>query len=111
MASTRKQPIRPKHIPERTCIACRQIRPKRELVRIVRTPGGKIEVDPTGKGAGRGAYLCRQPVCWQDGLVKKRLEHALRAQLTPEDREGLLGYANTLSSLKEAVDEPESTSR
>ena len=111
MASTTKQPVRQKHVPERTCIACRQIRPKRELVRIVRTPGGKIEVDPTGKRAGRGAYLCRQQVCWQDGLVKKRLEHALKTQLTPEDREGLLRYASTLSSEKEAVDESESPSR
>jgi len=111
MASTKKQPIRPKHIPERTCIACRHARPKRELVRIVRTPGGKIEVDPTGKRPGRGAYLCRQQTCWQDGMVKKRLEYALRGPLTTEDREGLLEYASTLSSGKEAVDDAESLSR
>lgn len=111
MTGIKKQPIRPKHIPERTCIACRHTRPKRELVRIVRTAGGKIEVDPTGKRAGRGAYLCRQQACWQDGLVKKRLEYALRAPLSTEDREGLLGYASTLSSGKEAVDGSESLSR
>ncbi len=56
---------RPKHVPQRTCVVCRSERGKRELVRIVRTPDGAVRVDPTGKVAGRGAYLCKARPCWQ----------------------------------------------
>src|ERR671916_796064 len=49
-----------RHIPERTCVACRSPRPKRELVRVVRAPDGTVTVDDTGKKSGRGAYLCRR---------------------------------------------------
>lgn len=86
-----------KHVPERTCIACRQKRPKWEMVRIVRTPEGNLEIDSRGKKAGRGAYLCKQQSCWEAGLMKKRLEHALKAEIGLEQRSGLLEYSKTLS--------------
>lgn len=86
-----------KHVPERTCIACRQKRPKWEMVRIVRTPEGNLEIDSRGKKAGRGAYLCKQQSCWEAGLTKKRLEHALKAEIGTEQRSGLLEYSKTLS--------------
>ena len=54
----------PRPLPERTCVACRVSRPKRHLVRLVRTAEGTVEVDKTGKRAGRGAYLCPAQVCW-----------------------------------------------
>jgi len=79
-----------KHIPQRTCVACRQVKPKRELIRLVHTFDGKVEVDLTGKQAGRGAYLCPLWDCWQKGLHKGRLERALRAKLSPENRTVLL---------------------
>jgi hypothetical protein len=81
---------RQRHIPVRTCVGCRQERPKRELVRIVRSPAGTIAVDPTGKAAGRGAYLCRAAECWAAALKRDALARALRAPLTAGDRDALL---------------------
>ena len=66
-----------RHIPQRTCVACRSERPKREMVRIVRAPDGAVSVDPTGKRSGRGAYLCLQPPCWQAALKRHALDKAL----------------------------------
>lgn len=86
----------PKRPPQRTCVACRSTSDKRELVRIVRTPTGAVEVDPTGKKAGRGAYLCRQVECWDTALRKDRLASALRTKLTAEDRQRLVDFAGTL---------------
>lgn len=76
---------RRKHVPLRSCIACRQQFPKRELVRIVRTPEGTIEIDPKGKRAGRGAYLCRQQQCWEQALQPRRLAQALHCPVSAED--------------------------
>lgn len=74
--------IRPKYKPQRTCIICREIKDKRDLIRVVRTPAGNLIVDPTGKANGRGAYLCRQGNCWEKGLQQKqRLAQALK--MTP----------------------------
>jgi len=64
-------------IPQRTCVACGRARPKRELVRAVRTPAGEIKVDLTGKVSGRGAYVCPEPECVERGLREGRLQHAL----------------------------------
>ena len=85
-----------KRVPERTCIACRQKKPKWEMVRIVRTPQGILEIDNRGKKAGRGAYLCRLQGCWEAGLTKKRLEHALKMEIGSEQRKGLMEYYRTL---------------
>lgn len=71
-------------------MACRQIRAKRELVRLVRTPGGDIEIDITGKKDGRGAYLCPARECWERALKGNQLEHTLRSSLTAEKREQLI---------------------
>ncbi len=90
-----------KHIPQRTCVACQQERPKRELVRIVRTPAGAVEVDPTGKKTGRGAYLCRAKACWELAFKKKALEHALKTPVSSEDRSTLLGFADRLAADQE----------
>jgi len=80
----------------RTCVECRQVRPKRELVRIVRTPEGDIQIDERGKVSGRGAYLCRARPCWEQAMAHGRLEHALKMKLTMEERERLLEYAAQL---------------
>ena len=84
-----------RHVPQRTCVACRRVAAKRELIRLVRTGSG-VEVDPDGKKAGRGTYLCRAQECWDAGLKGSRLEHALRATLIPENREQLIRYGNDL---------------
>jgi len=90
---------RPKHAPERTCIACRGKRPKWELVRVVRTPQGGLEIDPRGKKAGRGAYLCRRQECWEIGLKRRRLQHALKAEIVSEQHAELIAYGKALPRL------------
>ncbi len=70
-------------------MACRQVKAKQELVRVVRIPDGSVEVDIGGKQAGRGAYLCRARECWEIGLKGGRLEHFLRTTLTQDNRERL----------------------
>jgi uncharacterized protein len=95
MAKATKGP-RPKHVPLRTCIVCRQERGKRELVRIVRTPSASVQLDPTGKLAGRGAYLCRARTCWEQALQGQRLSAALKATVSADDMAALRAFAATL---------------
>ncbi len=97
---------RRKHIPQRTCVACRAVRPKRELVRIVHTPDGRVVVDERGKQNGRGAYLCAQRVCWDDALTRHRLDGALRTSLDEETVSRLRAYAQGLPERLEAIDVP-----
>jgi uncharacterized protein len=79
-----KKVKRIKHVPQRTCVGCRQVLAKRTLVRIVRTGEG-VKIDPTGKLAGRGAYLHNTRSCWESGL-KGALAHALKTNLTDQDK-------------------------
>ncbi len=76
--------MKKKHIPLRLCLGCQEMKPKKELVRVVRSPDGQIDVDPTGKKAGRGAYVCPSPECLELALKGKRLERALEAPITEE---------------------------
>ncbi|HEX8998177.1 MAG TPA: YlxR family protein [Ktedonobacterales bacterium] len=92
----RKPQPRQKHVPQRTCIACKQVRPKRELIRVVRTPEGHIELDPTSKKSGRGAYVCARRSCWDIALKRGRLEHEFETQLSAEDRAALEVYYASL---------------
>lgn len=69
-------------IPARTCVACHKMRPKRELVRVVRTPAGEVKVDVTGKVSGRGAYVCPDPNCVEVGLREGRIQHALEVVIS-----------------------------
>lgn len=78
-----------KHTPQRTCVACRQVKAKPELVRLVRTPDGDIEFDKTGKKNGRGAYVCPSSECWEKTLAGKQLERTLRLTLSEKKREEL----------------------
>ena len=92
-----------KHVPQRTCIVCREARPKRELVRIVRQPDGLVRVDESGKANGRGAYLCRRFQCWQQALAGKgshhavRLSAALKTVVSGHDVTELMEFAAALS--------------
>jgi predicted RNA-binding protein YlxR (DUF448 family) len=71
-------------------VACRTSRPKRDLVRIVRTPDGELKIDETGRVAGRGAYLCRDAGCWKTGLERGAIRRALGVPVPVEVREALL---------------------
>jgi predicted RNA-binding protein YlxR (DUF448 family) len=83
-----------KHVPQRTCVGCRTVLPKRTLVRLVRRPEG-VQIDPTGKLAGRGAYLHASRSCWEKGL-KGSLASALKVDLTPDDLPRLQQFMLTL---------------
>jgi len=83
-------------IPQRTCVACRQVRPKRELTRLVCVSSGAVEVDTSGRRQGRGAYLCRNLGCWEAGLRGNRLDYTLRTTITKENREWLMKYSKDL---------------
>jgi predicted RNA-binding protein YlxR (DUF448 family) len=84
--SKKKQPHRPKHVPQRTCFVCREKDDKRQLTRLVRTPEGSVVVDPTGKQNGRGAYLCDQSACWDKVLVNgSYLNQALKTTVSEAD--------------------------
>jgi len=89
-----KQQKRFKHIPQRTCVGCREVLSKRELIRIVRTPDGVLR-DPTGKLEGRGAYLHDKRSCWEQAL-KGSLAHALKTELTIKDRSQLNDFMSGL---------------
>jgi predicted RNA-binding protein YlxR (DUF448 family) len=91
-----KQGKRPKHVPMRTCISCRETKSKRELLRIVRTPDGHVHIDATGKKSGRGAYLCAKLSCWKNVLKSKRLEQEFEITISDEDRAMLNDYMATL---------------
>ncbi len=73
-----------KKIPMRMCIACREMKPKMEMTRVVKTAEGEIFADPTGKAAGRGAYVCANPACLQKVGVKKLLHKAFSANVSQE---------------------------
>jgi len=85
-----------KHIPERTCVGCRQVKAKRALIRVVRLADGSVEIDTSGRKRGRGAYLCPQEGCWQSAVSGGRLEYALKATLTREDKERLIAQGKDL---------------
>ncbi len=76
---------RRKHKPQRTCIACREVKEKHHLIRVVRTPEKKVIVDVVGKANGRGAYLCRQKRCWEK-VRKEQLAQALKIKLSSEEK-------------------------
>src|SRR5436190_22344884 len=92
-----------RHIPQRTCVACRSQRPKRDMVRVDRAPDGTVGVDTTGKKSGRGAYLCSQADCWQTALKRHALEKALKTELSLADREALAAFGATRATLEPAV--------
>ncbi|HXG40705.1 MAG TPA: YlxR family protein, partial [Candidatus Limnocylindrales bacterium] len=77
--------------PLRTCVVCRAVRPKRELVRIVRTSDGGVELDPTGRRAGRGAYVCPDRGCQAAPTLARALAHALERPIARERVEDLRG--------------------
>src|SRR5215207_1812142 len=100
--SKSKKPVqRVKHVPQRTCVGCREVLPKRKMIRLVRTTDG-VQVDPTGKLAGRGAYLHDRKECWERAL-KGALAHALKATLTMNDRTQLEEYMSSLPAEAEIV--------
>lgn len=75
---------RVRKVPLRICAGCQAKRPKKELVRIVRTPEDTVEIDFTGKRSGRGTYLCYDPGCLKKAVKGKRIEKNLHRAVLPE---------------------------
>jgi len=90
----KKTAKRVKHVPQRTCVGCRETLAKRSLIRVVRTDQG-VYVDPSGKAAGRGAYLHDRKSCWESAL-KGALGHALKTEITDQDRDHLHTFMASL---------------
>lgn len=88
--------MRPRHVPQRTCIACRDQAGKRSLIRIVRTPEGRVIVDPGGKANGRGAYLHASAACWEKALKRGTIARALKTTPDKDDVEALRAYGVAL---------------
>lgn len=80
----------PKTIPIRQCIGCREQKPKPELIRVVRSPQGDVDLDFRGKAPGRGAYLCRDALCLKKAVRSRALERALSVAIPQEVYEKLL---------------------
>ena len=79
----------PKRVPLRQCLGCREMKPKTELVRVVRSPEGAVSVDLRGKAPGRGAYVCPSADCLKKALRSKALGRSLGVEIPPEVYDGL----------------------
>ena len=73
--------MKTKKIPQRMCLGCQESRPKRELIRIVRSPEGEFSVDTTGKKPGRGAYICPKMECFNAARKSKGLERSFKSPI------------------------------
>ncbi|AGA69998.1 putative nucleic-acid-binding protein implicated in transcription termination [Desulfitobacterium dichloroeliminans LMG P-21439] len=76
--------MKTRKIPQRMCLGCQEMKPKKDLIRVVRTPEGTVELDPTGKRNGRGAYICLQVDCFRAAVKGKRFQKALELELSPQ---------------------------
>lgn len=85
-----------KHVPQRTCVICRRTLAKRELTRVVRTPEDGVQIDQTGKLAGRGAYLCGTPSCWEKASRSEALNKALKTSLNDDERQSIATFGANL---------------
>ena len=91
-----------RHVPIRTCAGCRGEHPKREMIRVVRTPDGHVVLDSTGKRAGRGVYVCPEPSCWQQALRGGSLARALKSEIPEADLAELRAFAQHIAEGKTA---------
>ena len=73
--------MKPKKIPMRMCLGCNEMKPKKELIRVVKSPKGEISLDFTGKKSGRGAYICRSVECFNKARKGRRLEKAFSCKI------------------------------
>lgn len=78
-----------KKIPQRLCVGCQEMKTKKELLRVVRTPDDEVILDLTGKKSGRGAYVCCNEQCLAKAFKEKRLERALKRAIEPQVYEQL----------------------
>ena len=94
-------PLKPKKIPMRMCVGCREMKPKKELLRAVRSPEGEVSLDTTGKKPGRGAYCCYNAERLRRALKQAQLDRQLEVKLSPEVNAQLTQTMNDLLSHQE----------
>ena len=82
--------MKEKKVPMRMCVGCREMKPKKELLRVVKSPEGAVSIDDTGRKPGRGAYLCRNAECLKRAMKQKQLERAFETPLNEEVLSSLL---------------------
>lgn len=92
-------PPKPKKIPMRMCVGCREMKPKKELLRVVKPQDGEISLDVTGRKAGRGAYVCKSEECLKRAIKQKQLERALDASMDERVTQELLAALRSAQSL------------
>lgn len=73
--------MKPRKVPMRMCVGCRDMKPKKELIRVVRSPEGAVHIDLTSKASGRGAYVCADFACLERAVKTKALERALQQKI------------------------------
>ena len=95
--------MKPKKIPMRMCVGCREMEPKKELLRVVRSPEGEISFDLTGRKPGRGAYVCHSSECLLRAIKQKQLERTFSAPISDEVRDALTAQIADIP--KETADE------
>lgn len=88
--------VKNRKIPQRMCVGCKTMKNKKELIRIVRTPEGSVDLDITGKKSGRGAYICTKPECLDLAIKGKRLQKALEHEISDEVLNLIKGQLNSL---------------
>ena len=93
----KKNNLRQRQVPERTCIGCRRVKPQNEMIRITGNENEGVAIAPSGRRQGRSAYLCRSRDCWEKGLKKDRLDLSLRMNISKEAKAELSRFGETLS--------------
>lgn len=83
--------LKPRKIPMRMCVGCREMKEKRELIRVVRNVDGTVGIDRKGKAPGRGAYICPNSDCLKKAIKQRQLEKALETQIDEDVYERLRG--------------------
>ena len=87
-----------KKVPMRMCVGCREMKPKKELLRVVRSPEGEVSIDVTGRKPGRGAYVCHSADCLKRAIKQKQLERAFECALGEETHASLLAELQKLEA-------------
>ena len=90
--------MKEKKVPMRMCVGCREMKPKKELLRVVKSPEGVVSIDATGRKPGRGAYVCRSAECLKRAIKQKQLERAFECALGEETRAQLVQELESLEA-------------
>ncbi len=90
--------MKEKKVPMRMCVGCREMKPKKELLRVVRSPEGAVSIDLTGRKPGRGAYVCHSADCLKRAIKQRQLERAFDCALGEETSASLLRELETLEA-------------